>query len=91
LRVRERTAELVIANENLQKQASLLDLAHDAMFVVDSADLVSFWNKGAEDLYGFTGEQAIGNVAVNSCRQGFRNLLNMSLTRLSIRDSGPES
>ena len=63
LRVRERTAELVSANEDLQKQATLLDLSHDAIFVVDSADVVSFWNKGAEDLYGFTREQAIGNVA----------------------------
>ncbi|HYA41450.1 MAG TPA: PAS domain S-box protein, partial [Syntrophobacteraceae bacterium] len=62
-RVRERTAELVKANEELQKQAELLNLSHDAIFVVDSADLVSFWNKRAEDLYGFTREQAIGNVA----------------------------
>jgi PAS domain S-box-containing protein len=63
LRVRERTAELVSANEDLQKQAALLDLSHDAIIVVDSADVVSFWNKGAEDLYGFTKEQAVGNVA----------------------------
>src|SRR5208337_734331 len=62
-RVRERTAELVSANEDLQKQAALLNLAHDAIFVVDSADVVSFWNNVAEDLYGFTREQAIGNVA----------------------------
>jgi PAS domain S-box-containing protein len=63
LRVRERTAELVGANEDLRKQAALLDLSHDAIFAVDSADVVSFWSKGAEDLYGFTREQAIGNAA----------------------------
>ncbi len=63
LRVQERTAELVSANEDLRKQAALLDLSHDAIFVADSADVVSFWNKGAEDLYGFTREQAIGNTA----------------------------
>jgi len=63
LRVRERTAELVGANDELQKQADLLNLSHDAIFVVDSADVVSYWNKGAEDLYGFTREQAVGNVA----------------------------
>jgi PAS domain S-box-containing protein len=62
-RVRERTAELVIANEDLQKQAALLNLSHDAIFVVDSAGVVSFWNSGAEDLYGFTREQAVENVA----------------------------
>jgi PAS domain S-box-containing protein len=63
LRIQERTSELVIANDDLQKQASLLNLAHDAIFVVDSAGVVSFWNKGAEDLYGFTREQAIANFA----------------------------
>ncbi|MGA2228502.1 MAG: ATP-binding protein [Syntrophobacteraceae bacterium] len=56
-------AELVSANEDLRKQAALLDLSHDAIFVVDSAGVVNFWNRGAEDLYGFTREQAIGNVA----------------------------
>ena len=46
----------------MQEQAALLDLAHDAIFA-GSIDVVSFWNKGAEDLYGFTREQAIGNIA----------------------------
>jgi len=71
LRVRERTAELVRANEDLQRQAALLDLSHDAIFAVDSADVVSFWNKGAEDLYGFTREQAIGNVACEFLKTRF--------------------
>jgi PAS domain S-box-containing protein len=61
--VSERTAELVTANEELQKQADLLNLSHDAILVVDSGGVVSFWSKGAEDLYGFTREQAVGNVA----------------------------
>jgi PAS domain S-box-containing protein len=63
LRVRERTAELVGANEALRNQAALLDLAHDAIFVRDIDDTVTFWNNGAVEMYGFTKEQALGRVA----------------------------
>ncbi len=63
LRVMERTADLVWTNKALEKQATLLDLAHDAILVVDSGGVVGFWNKGAEDLYGFTRGEAIGNFA----------------------------
>ncbi len=68
LRVRERTADLIRINEDIQKQAALLDLAHDAIWVVDTAGVISFWNRGAEDLYGFTREQAIGNVVYELLR-----------------------
>ncbi len=60
VRVRERTAELLEANRILQNQAALLDMAHDAIVVRDNNDRVTFWSKGAEELYGFTKEQAVG-------------------------------
>jgi PAS domain S-box-containing protein len=62
LRVRERTAELVGANETLRNQAALLDLAHDAIFVRDIDDTVKFWNNGAVETYGFTKEEALGKT-----------------------------
>lgn len=42
------------------QQASLLDLTHDTIFVRDSSDIITYWNRGAEELYGWTAEQAIG-------------------------------
>ncbi|MGB6691953.1 MAG: ATP-binding protein [Terracidiphilus sp.] len=42
------------------RQASLLDLTHDTIFVRDTGDIVTYWNRGAEELYGWTAEQAIG-------------------------------
>jgi PAS domain S-box-containing protein len=42
------------------QQASLLDLTHDTIFVRDTADVITYWNRGAEELYGWTAEQAIG-------------------------------
>jgi two-component system sensor kinase FixL len=40
--------------------ASLLDLANDAIIVIDLHSTIEFWNKGAEHLYGGTAAEAVG-------------------------------
>ena len=55
--------ELKKANKTLGDQAALLNLAHDAIFVLGVDHFVKFWNNGAEDLYGFTKEEMLGRVA----------------------------
>jgi PAS domain S-box-containing protein len=42
------------------QQASLLNLTHDTIFVRDMSGIITYWNRGAEELYGWTAEQAIG-------------------------------
>jgi PAS domain-containing protein len=71
LRVRERTAELVRASEDLHKQAALLNLAHEAIFVRGFDHTVKFWNNGAAELYGFTREEALGKVTQDLLHTGF--------------------
>src|SRR6202161_524767 len=51
------------AERALSEQARLLDLSNDAIFVRDARDHVTYWNKGAMELYGFTCEEALGRVA----------------------------
>ena len=51
------------AEETLREQASLLDLTHDAIFVRDMNGVITYWNRGAEALYGWTAEQAKGKLA----------------------------
>jgi PAS domain S-box-containing protein len=70
LRVQERTAELVAASEDLRKQASLLNLARDAIFVRGLDHTVQFWNDGAGELYGFTREDALGKITHDLLRTG---------------------
>lgn len=62
-RVRERTGELLIANLALQEQASLLDLAHDAIMVRDLRDKIVYWNRGAENTYGWPRDEALGKAS----------------------------
>ena len=47
----------------LREQASLLDIATDAILVRDIDGRIAYWNKGAEILYGWTVREAIGKVA----------------------------
>jgi PAS domain S-box-containing protein len=46
----------------LERQARLLDGTHDSIFVRDKNDVITYWNRGAEDLYGWGREQAVGKV-----------------------------
>ena len=76
-RVEERTADLRRASEGLQAEvaerkrgeealretANLLDLTHDTVFVRDNNDVITFWNHGAEKLYGWTKDEAVGQVS----------------------------
>ena len=51
------------AEQALREQASLLDLTHDTVFVRDMNDVITYWNRGAEELYGWTREEAVGQVS----------------------------
>src|SRR4029077_17597355 len=51
------------AAEGLSDQAALLDLTHDAIFVRDSNDVITYWNAGAEELYGWPRKEAVGQKA----------------------------
>ena len=50
------------AERALFDQASLLDLAHDAILVWDAGHVITFWNRGAERTYGFTRGEAVGRT-----------------------------
>ncbi len=48
------------ADERIREQAALIDQASDAILVRDLKHNILFWNRGAENLYGWTSDEAIG-------------------------------
>ena len=96
IKVAERTAELRKTNEQLQlevserrraeeilrERASLLDLTHDTVFVRDMNDVITYWNRGAEELYGWTSREAVGQVSHQLTRTIFPEPLDEINTKL---------
>jgi len=59
-RVAERTKTLEQQARMLTEQAGLLDLAPDAIIVRDMQSRISFWSRGAQVMYGWRIDEALG-------------------------------
>jgi PAS domain S-box-containing protein len=59
-RVRQRAKDLELRAEKVREQAEWLDAAHDAIFVRTVDGEISYWNAGAERLYGWSKAEALG-------------------------------
>jgi PAS domain S-box-containing protein len=55
----------------LAERGLLLDLSNDAIMVRDGADRVTYWNRGASELYGYSREEAMGRVTHDLLRTEF--------------------
>ncbi|HTO63242.1 MAG TPA: ATP-binding protein [Bradyrhizobium sp.] len=62
---------LKIEVDQRTQQARLLDQTHDAIFVRQTNSLITFWNRGAQELYGLSAEQAVGKYAHELLRTVF--------------------
>jgi PAS domain S-box-containing protein len=69
------TSALALRNHaveaTLREQADLLELTHDAIFVRDMGDTITYWNRGAEVLYGWPREEAVGRRAADLLQTRF--------------------
>jgi len=57
--VRDITARKLAA-EKIREQAQLLDKANEAIYVRSLSGVISYWNEGADRLYGWTGDEVVG-------------------------------
>jgi PAS domain S-box-containing protein len=55
----------------LHEQAELLDVTHDGVFARTMDDVITYWNRGAEELYGWKRDEAVGRVSHELMRTKF--------------------
>ncbi|MBZ5582615.1 MAG: MEDS domain-containing protein, partial [Acidobacteriia bacterium] len=79
-------AELERAKSGLLRQAALIDLSPDGIIVRRLDGTIGFWSRGAENLYGWTREEAIGRRTHELLRTEFPKPLEQILE--GIRETG---
>jgi PAS domain S-box-containing protein len=80
--VERHAAEIEQKTVQTREQARLLDLANDAIFVRTLDDTISYWNQGAERLYGWKKEEAMGRLT----HELFRTRFPVSLSEIEKTD-----
>lgn len=63
--IRSDITERKRGEERILEQAALLDQAQDAILVRDLDQNILFWNKGAQRIYGWATEEAVGRNAMD--------------------------
>jgi PAS domain S-box-containing protein len=71
LSVAHETTERRRNEQALTQQAHLLELAHDAIIVRDGDSTILSWNRGAEQMYGWSRDEAIGQSTHDLLRTEF--------------------
>ena len=59
----------------VEERSSLLDLTHDSIFVRDMDFVITYWNRGAEEFYGWTQKEAIGKRSDELLHSAFPKLV----------------
>ncbi|CAB3809136.1 Adaptive-response sensory-kinase SasA [Paraburkholderia ultramafica] len=54
-----------------REQAMLLELTHDSVTVRDISDVITYWNRGAETLFGWKKDEALGKMSRSLLRSRY--------------------
>jgi len=52
-----------VAYQALRRQADLIDFSHDAIITLDPAGVITGWNAGANEIYGWSSAEAVGRAS----------------------------
>jgi PAS domain S-box-containing protein len=63
LNLKTRVYQLTKARGELFERTSLLDLAQDSILSIGMNGAIEFWNKGAEEMYGWSVAEALGRIS----------------------------
>jgi len=70
------------AEEKLREQALILDTANDAIVIRDIAGRITYWNQGAQRLYGWRKDEALGQVGHTLLKTQFPQSLDIITEQL---------
>jgi PAS domain S-box-containing protein len=59
------------AEEAVRRQAQLIELAHDAIIVREPDGRILHWNAGAQEIYGWSADEAVGKVTHTFLKTAF--------------------
>src|ERR1700683_3036624 len=65
----------------LARQSELLDLSFNAVILRDKEDRITYWNKGAEELYGWTRDEILGQITHRLFQTQFPEPLHLIVAR----------
>lgn len=82
---KEKEHRLMAQATKLQDQAQLLDLAHDSIIVHDMDGRIIFWNRGAEQTFGYGKEEAEGKLCYKLLKTKFSEPL-LTITAQLFRE-----
>ncbi len=86
--IRYEVTERKLGEERIRQQASLLDKAQDAILVCDLNFQVLYWNKGAENIYGWPTEDAFGRSITDLVCAGDQEYVALAKASLEASDEG---
>lgn len=84
--IRYEITERKLGEDRIRQQASLLDKAQDAILVCDLNYEILYWNKGAERVYGWNAEAALGRNIVDLIGENDREHLLQARAALENSD-----
>jgi PAS domain S-box-containing protein len=71
-----------LAYDALQRQADLIDLSHDAIVTSNPAGVITGWNAGATEIYGWSNAEALGRSLQDIIRtNGFAAEIDAALAK----------
>jgi len=69
------------AEDAIRKQAQMLDFANDTIMIRDINDTITYWNQGAERLYGWSRKEAVGQYVHTFLQTKFPQTLKTALNK----------